>query len=141
MKMHYCLALPFFFVFSDVTSIHSTSDTVDKASHIEVDQEANLYSAQLQVGNQLCLVQRDYFLHRFEFNDHLVIHEDINPVSNIEFYFVIDYRQTNLTQCLETSLTNLISQTSLIGRFQQSGTKSTMNFNCGSNNLRSKRVG
>jgi hypothetical protein len=48
---------------------------------IAVDQQADPFVGQLEVGQKLSLVNRQQFLHGFQFQNDFVLHEEIDLVA------------------------------------------------------------
>lgn len=62
-----------------------------------------------------------------QFDHDPVLNHQIHPVTEINRYPIVDYRQLNLIFDFQTLLTQFVQEASLIGAFQQSRPKSRVN--------------
>ncbi len=63
---------------------HKTLEPVFEAFDVEIDEKALPNIGQLHVGKQLRLVDAEQALHTFEFEDDLVLYQDIDAVSAVQ---------------------------------------------------------
>lgn len=64
--------------------------------NIEVDQEANLPSAQLQVSENLRGMQWQQFLHSLELDDDAIFNQEVDSIPGFELNAVVCDRQADL---------------------------------------------
>lgn len=121
-------------------SVRPSGDAVLESSDVEVHQQPHFLATQLQIRNQLRLMERDHLLNGFQLNDDSVFYKNVDPIANIQFHFVINHRQSNLTQRFKPTFPKLINQTGFIGRFQKARPEASMNLNGSSYDFRSERV-
>jgi dipeptidyl-peptidase-4 len=112
-------------------SVHPTNDAIDQTGHVEIDQQTDLGVTQFQVGNQLGFVDGKDFLDSLQFDNHGILHEQINPVTDIESNFIINHRETYLRQRFHAALSKLVGKAGFISRFQQAGTERAVNLHGG----------
>lgn len=80
-----------------VKLMHHASDIVLELHDIEVDQQSNVFTTELEVRNKLRFVDGQYFLSRLEFNNDAFFHDDVNSISDVDsdrfvYYWQIDFR-------------------------------------------------
>ena len=88
-----------------------------KHRHVEVDQEAQRFSVQFQIRENLCRVNRMQFRDSFDFNDQHLLNYKIQPVSAIEMNLFVANWQWLLSLKMEASLRQLVSQTFFVRGF------------------------
>lgn len=71
---------------------------------IEIDEEAYFLTAQFQITQQLCLMNRGNLINRFEFHNYLISHKKIDPIANVDINFFITDRKWNLVSSFQTPL-------------------------------------
>jgi len=69
----------------------------------------------------------------FKLYDHQVLYNQIHPVSAVQFHSLIDHGQRNLTANVQAMLTNFVTSALFVRRFQETRTKSSMNFDGAAN--------
>lgn len=122
------------------SSVGKPGDAIFQAGDIEIQQKPDLFPAQLQIGNQLGFMERNHFLHGFQFDDDCVFNEDVDAVTNVEFHLVVNHRQTYLAESFKPAFSKLINQAGFISRFQKPRPEARMNLNGRSNDFRSECV-
>jgi hypothetical protein len=65
---------------------HESFDSVLEDFRIEVDKQAGAQSAQFQVGQNLCLVQRQKSLNCLQFNQKRAFHYQVDPVTALDLF-------------------------------------------------------
>ena len=64
--------------------------------NIKIYKKTNSLIGYLQISHQLFIMYRFKFLHRLQFNYHLVFDEQIQTVVTRQFLTIIHYRKRNL---------------------------------------------
>src|SRR5262245_46016299 len=98
---------------------------------VEVEQESDLVAAQLQIGDQLCGVQRQQFFNGFDFDDDAVFEQEVDSIAGVESYAAVHDRQTNLVLKLYAARHELMAETSAVRTFQQPGSERAVNLHRG----------
>ena len=98
-------------------------NAVLEARHVEVDQEPYRLSTQSRVGEDLGLVDRKQFSHGLQFDHNGVFYQQVDAVTDIEPDGPVDNRQLRLAKDVEVPSTKLKLKTSLVRRFQETGTE------------------
>ncbi len=85
---------------------------------VEINQETNLAARQVEVGQQLRFVDwRDLF-DRFQLDNDLTIDEQVDSIATVDKDVFVNHRQSGLALKIQLALSELMSKTSLIGRFK-----------------------
>ena len=63
---------------------NAAADAVLQRQGVEIEQQPDAASTEAQIGEELRLVQGQDVLDRFQFQDHVVIDDDVGPVSTVE---------------------------------------------------------
>jgi hypothetical protein len=106
-------------------------DSLDPGFHvvtIEVQQEPELASTELQVAQHLSGVYWSQSLYGLDLYDHFPIDPKINAISGIEPLAVVRDGQENLTLDGQTHLLQFACQAHLVRTLQQAWAKSRMNL-------------
>ena len=85
---------------------------------------------------QLRLIYRMNCILAFEFDHNSPVNYKIGSKSACQLHGVVDQWHRLLTFNPQTTLFQLMRETSFIGRFKQAGPKPAVNLDCGSYNLR-----
>ena len=88
-------------------------DPVFHQDDIEIQQQPNRLPAQFKLRKELRTMNLSNLLNRFQLNYHQIVHQQIQPVSDIEGNAVINNRKHLLRLNLQPALHQLMSQTSL----------------------------
>jgi hypothetical protein len=107
---------------------HATNDAVAKMDHVEVDEQPDFTSTELQVGEELCLVNRKDGFNGFQFDDHLLLDPQVDPVPGIEPAAAIDQRQWMLQFDPKPFQRQFLVQAESIGAFEQPRAKRRVNL-------------
>jgi hypothetical protein len=103
--------------------------------HVEVDEQPYLETTEFQIGQYLCKMQREQFLHCFEFENDAVFDDEIDSVSGVQLNAVIDDRKPHLMCERDTVLRELIAETCVVSAFKAAGTEFAVDFESGTENL------
>ena len=68
------------------------------------------------------------FLYGFEFEHQLFFHDDIEPITGVEWHFLVNNRQFQLPLKVNLSKPEFMAKAGLIGRLEQSWSERTMNL-------------
>ena len=68
-----------------------------KYGDVEIDEEANRQSQELQIGNDLCQVDRKQPLYRLDFDDQSAFHHEVEEIAAIEVKAFVLHRNRDLT--------------------------------------------
>ena len=68
---------------------YSADDALCQERDIEVDQQADPFVGQLEVGQKLSLVNRQQFLHGFQFQNDFVLHKEIDLVTAVQLQALV----------------------------------------------------
>jgi hypothetical protein len=93
---------------------HAPTDTILEHGHVEVIQEPNVPTAQLEVTHQLRFVEGQKALDGLELHDHLVLHYQVQAVATLERDAFVDHRQRPLSLECDPAKLQLTTQTLLI---------------------------
>jgi len=92
-------------VVNSVTSIpcvYESFDAVFQVSNIEVYEKSEGSSTEFQVGNDLRLMNGSNRVHRFQFDDDQIFHQEIDSVAEIQLNAIVNHGQANLRIRLES---------------------------------------
>ena len=78
--------------------------------------------------------RKDCF-HRLDFDDHEIMHEQINAIADIELHTVIHNWKRNLDITTKADALQFVPQTGFVSAFQQSRPKLRMNFHSSRDDL------
>jgi hypothetical protein len=119
---------------------YPADDALCQERDIEVDQQADPFVGQLEVGQKLSLVNRQQFLHGFQFQSDFVLHEDIDLVTAVQLQaFVLDGK-VDLPLEVQLPKSKLVAEAFLISRFQKTWAEEAMDFNGGTKNRTRPRI-
>jgi len=76
-------------------------------------------AGELKVRHQLCAVDWEQLLDRFQFDDQAILDHQVNPQGAIYPDAVINYRQANLALGFEPTLVQFMEHADLIDAFEQ----------------------
>lgn len=68
-------------------------------------------------------------IHSFYFDNDQIINNQVQAVTTIELYFLVNQRQWYLSGDFSASFAQLVGLASLVSRFKQARSKCTMHFN------------
>jgi hypothetical protein len=106
------------------------ADAVGERNGVEIDQQADAATGQAQIGQQLCFVDRQQVFDGLEFEQYLVIHDDVRDIAAIEYGFAIVNRDSCLALERHLGLGQFIAQALFLNAFQQTAAKPAMDANC-----------
>jgi hypothetical protein len=115
-------------------------DAVPDELSVEVDQQPQPVTRQLQVRQHLGLMHRQQLLHGFDFHDQTTVHHHIQPKAGIQPHSIIDDGERDLPLDTTLSLLKFISQAHLIHTLQEAGPESGMNGESGIDNRRGSAI-
>jgi hypothetical protein len=72
--------------------VDNAGDAVPDRSHVEIDEQAEAFVGQPEIGQKLLLVDWGYQLNGFDCNDDLVFDHQIGPESGVDAEILIDHR-------------------------------------------------
>ena len=107
-----------------------TSEAIPEMLNVEVHQIAQAAACYFKICDQLGLIQGIHLFNCLKFKNDLSLHPNIEPQPSFYKNILIFDRDCHLCFSAQTQFFNLISQTSLIDRFQQAWPKCAMNGIC-----------
>lgn len=87
---------------------------------VEVDKQAHGNSTETHIRQKLSFVDRVDRFDGLHFNDDFPLNDQVDSISDFELLTFIYDRQRNLTRDFQTSLSQFMSEASLIGTFEES---------------------
>jgi hypothetical protein len=115
--------------------VDNAGDAVLDQRHIEIDEQAEAFVRQPEIGQELLLVDWGYQLDGFNFNDDLVFDHQIGSESGIDAEILIDHRDRLLLGRAQTPAAQFMRQDRVIDRFEQAWAKRCMNAESGVDDL------
>jgi len=106
------------------------NETVFQQRCVEIDQETDSLAAQTQVGEQLSFVQRVEGFDGLQFQDYLVLNDDVKLVSTIQLDALVLHGQRNLAPEGQVAQAQLVAKALLMCRLQQSWAEVPMDLGC-----------
>ena len=103
--------------------VDEASDAFAQKGDVEIDQEAELPICKTQVGEQLCAVYRKDGADGFQFHDDCIFDDKIDAIAAVDLNPLVAQREIQLSLNVKTFALQLVHETSLVRRFEQSGTK------------------
>jgi hypothetical protein len=91
--------------------------------NVEIDQETDLATTQLQIRKQLGSVERQQFFNCLDLDNDAVFDKKVDAISGLEVDSLINDRQPDLVFEMHAVDSELIVKTRLIGAFEQSCTQ------------------
>jgi hypothetical protein len=110
--------------------VHDPSDSILYSFDIEVDQISKFAIRQFQIRENLSQMNVVERFHSFYLNDNLVFNEQINPIATIQSYFSVNNWKSFLLLHVQARISQLMKQTRLICRLEETGAKFAMNSEC-----------
>src|ERR1035441_10459849 len=107
---------------------------------VKVDEQADVLTGQLEIGQQLRGVNGKQFRHCFQFNYHRTFHDQIDSVRAIKVDAFIADGQFHLSLKTEAQAAQFITQALLISRLQKARPQGSVDFNGSSDDLVSQLV-
>jgi hypothetical protein len=104
-------------------SIDNASDPVFDQRHMEVDEQAEAFVGEPEIGEKLLLVYRSEQLDRFDFHDYFVFDNQISPKSSVKVDILIDHRNRLLTHSAETAPIQFIDRYGFVYGLEQAWAK------------------
>src|SRR5580704_15018859 len=115
-------------------------DSVFEERDVEVDQQAEALAGQFEVGQKLCLENRDEVFDRFQFNENAILDEHVQAHVGVEANSFVDNRHGILCHKSETALAQFVAEANFVNRFGESWSERSMNFERCIDNLPSNGV-
>jgi hypothetical protein len=108
--------------------------SVANERNVEINEKPETLSAKFQIGQKLSLEQRQESLNRLEFNNDLIINQQVESQPAINSYIVVCDWKIYLALKVNIALVQFVTQTLLVDRFQQSRSQSGVHTERGINN-------
>lgn len=83
---------------------------------------------QFKVRQKLGLVNREQFFYRFQFQNHFVLHKEINSVTTIQLQAFVSDREVHLPLKAQSPKLKLVAKALLVGRLQKTWSEMAMNL-------------
>jgi hypothetical protein len=109
-------------------SIHNAFDAVLQMDFTEVDQQPKPPVAQPKLGEQLFAVNFGELLNGFEFNDYLVLDQQVGAEAFVKFQIIVTDGNRNLTLHTQPQFLQFVGERHFIYGLQQSGAGAGVNF-------------
>jgi hypothetical protein len=114
--------------FSFVEAEDATPDSLCQDLNIEIDEQADLPPAELQVSQQLRFMQGLESVYSFQLNDEGVVYQKVQTISAIQVDFAITDWKGHLPLKRDPQVPQLMTETDLIGRFHKPWPKGPMDI-------------
>jgi hypothetical protein len=105
---------------------NSSDDSPRQQGNVEIDEKADGFATQFQVGEQLSFMNRQNLFDALQLKNDLFLDNQIQAVAAVQFDSFVVYRHVNLTPKADSSQVELMAHALFIRRFQKSGTEVTM---------------
>jgi hypothetical protein len=131
-------------LYGNGTALGRVDETLDALSEdfdVEVDQQSPRQACQPQIRQDLRIVDRRQLRHALHLDEHLVVHDEVCSEAARDPIALVRDRYLDLALKLDAAEGELISQTAVVRRFEQPGTKASMNANRTVQNLADERMG
>lgn len=103
-------------------------DTLLKVGDVEVDQEADTFTAEPQIRQQLRVVNGQDRLDRFHLDDHCVVDEQIDSIAELDRESVVHNGKDLLGFDGASGPSDLVRQTRPVRPFEQARSQSGVHF-------------
>jgi hypothetical protein len=101
-------------------------DAVGQRHGVEVDQQADMACTEAKVRQELGFVQRQDALDRLEFQNHLIVHDDVGDVAAVEQDFVVTHGERYLATERYGGAVDLVAETQFVYGLEPTRTEATM---------------
>jgi hypothetical protein len=112
-----------------------SAQAVLQQSGMEIEKQADAQAAHAEIGQDLRVVCRHKLGNRFDFNDHLVIDENVGAEAFVELDALVCDRNSDLPLKGDSSLRQLMTQAALVYGFQHTRTGGPMHLYGEANDL------
>lgn len=102
-----------------VPAVDHALDSVAEMRHVKINQQAYADTAQTHIRQELSLMNRMDRIYALHFDDNQAFDDQIDPVSEFDFFSVENHRQPNLARHLKAALSEFVGEATLAGAFQQ----------------------
>ena len=109
-------------------SIHQTGDSVFDQHLPDVDQQPKAFVSETNVGDDLFLVNGIGLLDGFQFDNDLVVHDEVGAKAFVKGHVLESNEDRDLSLNSQPSPFQKFRQYGLVNRFQQSGAKLSVNL-------------
>ena len=106
-----------------VRSEYHSFDSISQVGNVEVDQQADVNSAEAHVGQELCLMNRMDRVNAFNLDNHGVFNHEVHPKPQFDLLAFIDDRQADLRGYPQSTCSEFMCQARLIDTFEQPRSK------------------
>src|SRR5262249_23201903 len=111
-----------------LVSNDQTLDAFLQEADVEIQQQAAMNAAQLQVGEELGFVDRMQRIHGLQLQYELMLYDNVHVQLGVDRHALVDQREGHLALVLDPSQLQLVTQAALVHRFEQSRTQHAMYF-------------
>jgi hypothetical protein len=66
--------------------------------HVKVNENTDALAAEPHVGKQLCVMNWMYYLDTLDFDHDLILYQQINAITQVKLFAVINYGQAKLAE-------------------------------------------
>ena len=115
-------------------STHKTLDAVEQMGHVEIQEEPDADTTQLQIREHLRLVNVGQRFYGFDLDKHLAFHTQIHAVRGINLDSIVDDWQHYFGFDMQSILSQFVNQADLVGSLEQAGAEGAMHFEPGAEN-------
>jgi hypothetical protein len=103
---------------SFLESVDDTGDAVFDEGDVEVDEQAQAFVGQLQIGQKLLFVHRRDALQGFDLHDHCILYHQVSVKSCEDVNCLVDHRNGLLASDAQSTLFQFVRQSRFVHRFQ-----------------------
>jgi len=107
---------------------------------VEVKEESDVAARELEVRQQLRFVKRGQTAHGLDFEDDLVLDQDVEAIPAVDEESVVADGLWLLALDMETASSQLEAQARLVGRLKEPRPERTVDLDCRSDDLLRKRI-
>lgn len=118
----------------EVCSTHDPFDPIDEMHDVEVQQQPDANTAQLQIGKHLRRMNIGEAFHRFHFDEHLLLDAQVDAIRRIDCDAVVHDRQFDFGVDLKAGLFELVKQTSMVRFLEQPGAQGRVHLESATEN-------
>jgi hypothetical protein len=91
-----------------VVPVNHALDTVSKMDNVEIDQQSDFTTAQPHVLQELCLVYGIDRFHAFDLDNHEIVNDEVNSISEVDLLAIVEHWQSDLTGDRESLLSKFV---------------------------------
>ncbi|HKW73970.1 MAG TPA: hypothetical protein VJN64_00465 [Terriglobales bacterium] len=109
-------------------TLDKSLDSIPQMANMKVDQQANVLLAQPQIGNNLRFMNGCDLLDTFQFENHQIIYNHVDPVTRINANSLKNNRQFQLALNLKATFSQQMAEARSVSALQKPGTELRMDL-------------